>query len=257
MGFKPEEMAIVLEEAAQYTDSQRIAHEEKTVITWDGNTEGKPMNGFGDGIFFMVNISPEPIEVTPENFKRLVFARSVGDEYHEIEISLNELFIENTVENGVKMCHINSKDMGMVIICSSDFDSGEGFFLPKGVNVVLIKQDNITQYVKLIETETIHQIDKKFIPGAVLPIIKAKSADDIFLLDETDSIKATNAYKEKIPVILQLETDNETQIFVMTLVVNQNGVAYVFQTGNIQVLMAYQKDQWAGAIFRTETTTET
>ena len=240
--------------ANEYTDSQQLARVKRKTLTFDGDQEGKEtlpyeVNG---SMAAMVRVSDMPVKFTKENIKKLnwTFSGEISHDLSGVSVIENDATMPGRV---VILIAPDGAAYQLVMAVDQDLNMGDMTLL-KGV-YFLCADENF--YTTLLEIETVHQIDQKFIPGVVLPVIKAKSANDSFLLDETESIKATNAYNEKIPLILQLETDNETQIFVMALVINEKGVAYVFQTGNIQVLMAYQGDQWAGAIFITETTAET
>ena len=161
MGFKPEEIAIVLEEAAQYTDSQRLAHEEKKVITWDGNTEGREKFPFPlvENIEFYL-VSDNVVDLN--NVKKLSWVIGIINEEQDVDVPTTYV----ASEGHLHFIGTGEGNMTYVVVCDTDFEM-EGVAFKKGT-YFMKGFANSGGYVNHIEVETVHQIDPKFIPNTVI-----------------------------------------------------------------------------------------
>lgn len=134
---------ITLALAKKYTD-EKAGYSEQNVFTFDGNTDGKLV------VNNMVRVSTKKIDATT--------AVSVTGMAGGVEQTIEK---ENmTIEDGV----LSFQGLCFVL-CSN----GEDEEYPVGVYVLATEE----MYVSRVEfAETIHTIDPKFIPGAVLPVVE-------------------------------------------------------------------------------------
>ena len=146
--YRPDEMAIVLDAAKQYTDGQRLAHTEivKKAITWDGDLTGK------ESIGVWIRISDTPISVTPESFSRVVITNGANKMIYDaatIDVSSTETIVLVEVSPGGKM--------PAVLIVVGDET------MPDGVYFIELEAG---YWVSLLETKeaTIHPIPQEYIP---------------------------------------------------------------------------------------------
>lgn len=152
------DMILGAEMANEYTDNQRLAHEEKTVITWDGNTEGKASVTAGEN-GMMYKVSDDPIVITEYNLKSIADDRNV--------VPGEGLVVMSQVsENGATMTIISVRGLeeyGPVVMVTDKDAYMDGVLIAeKGVYF----NKSVSGYVNRLELETVHQIDQKFIPEA-------------------------------------------------------------------------------------------
>lgn len=141
----------ILEEAKEYTDSQRIAYTDVLSITWDGKTDGLPVINMGGPSFYKVSdkvldlstvinatfeaVYKDGTTTTVQLDQELIFE-------HEEKLIANELFISGFAGT------YTTSDVGTVIIP----EDGTYFINFDG------------NYCKGLYKETIHRIDPRYLP---------------------------------------------------------------------------------------------
>lgn len=164
---------LATEMANEYTDSQRLAYEETTVITWDGNTDGKTMMPGDEEGYYRVQVSKKipPVVITDKNakeiVKRICVTYKIGETFQEIDRPV-ELFAVCYVPEENITCFSLDTGMGeqdyIFIVYEDLVFPEEGINVPKGIYFVFQGDENNKGYVSRLELETVHQIDPKFIP---------------------------------------------------------------------------------------------
>lgn len=129
---------------------------EAKIIEWDGNPTGRKALDFGAEVKY-VNISPDPVFMTPESINRMVLYSYNPSGIREDDIGLDTLTIVDDELNGVRIQTIFSLEDAMVMICGADTTTDEGVFFPKGVNVYYLEIENIVGYIKRLEVETVRE----------------------------------------------------------------------------------------------------
>lgn len=179
------EMNSTLKTAKEYTDSQRLGYEEKTVITWDGDITGKTL--FPGEIGYACKISDTPIDYSSTMLKRIELTMVINDNKFSSDINFEKLQIYDLPEIGMwgVVQGDYTEDFYGVTFFSVVY--GDNEILSKGIYLLYANDDKGTAYVSLVEYETIRQIDPKFIPGVTLPVI---NYEDYFNFDFISAIMA-------------------------------------------------------------------
>lgn len=168
---------ITLALAKKYTD-EKAGYSEQNVFTFDGNTEGKLV------VNNMVRVSTKKIDATT--------AVSVTGMAGGVEQTIVK---ENmTIDDGV----LSFQGLCFVL-CSN----GEDEEYPVGVYVLATEE----MYVSRVEfAETIHPIDPKFIPGAVLPVVELSTepTEEGAPLTEKESAAIQAAYDTGMPCVVKM-----------------------------------------------------
>lgn len=144
--------------ANAYTDSQRLAYVERTnPLTFDGNIAGKELDTSME--ITMVRISDEVSDLN--TVKKIVVMAHDGERMVAHEIT--EGFTVDDIGDGVYILFEN----GTPWVAISH----------NGTYVAYIGEETIVElYVSRVEfAETIHPIDPKYLPGAVLPVVEITS----------------------------------------------------------------------------------
>lgn len=190
------DMILGAEMANEYTDSQRLAREEKTVITWDGNTEGKekfslPIN---DNIE-CYRVLSEPVDL--HYVKRLTITIEGTNQKTDIDLSKSIIDSEGTIS----FLFADEGETLLVATCYEDFEV-EGLTIKKGTYLAKFNNDH-TAFVSCLELETVHQIDQKFIPNTVINLCDyGINAYEILMTGKTScvfSVADTEELWKKIP----------------------------------------------------------
>lgn len=146
--------AITLALAKQYTNGQRIAWIDSQTLSFDGDVTGKETMELNSIVY--ARIAESSIDVQSVSGVTLNMS---GNEYKCAKSDLSAL-----VEDGIGAVTAAMSNAEIIAVISvppnhEDVPSGT-FVIADGVN-----------YISRVETETIHQIDEKFIPGTVLQTV--------------------------------------------------------------------------------------
>ena len=221
---------LTLSMAKKYTDSQRLGHTETKAITWDGNTEGK--HGINMGQFTLTKASDVPINVTAENLKRMVFTVTDKKDTRVENIDLSKLDVFISPDgNNITIIQSEGVEAPLAMIFPETVEQmGE-----KGVYLLDIDLsgafgDGAHQYVSLLETETIHQIDQKFIPGVILPVVELTTHfptdGSTASLTAEESEQLTAAAKNALPIVAKFAIDGAKAAALFAFVLEEvEGVA--------------------------------
>lgn len=159
------EMNSTLKAAKEYTDSQRLGYTETKTITWDGNTEGKHTVTV-DGLNFF-KMSDEPFIKDKCVAKRAMLTTADGSMAIESEtFEFENLTADYGTITLIYMVYDGNSEYCALTVPKTIVD-GDGHEWQKGTYFL----HNEDSYAKLLELETVHQIDQKFIPGVTLPVI--------------------------------------------------------------------------------------
>lgn len=187
------EMNSTLEEAKRYTDSQRLAHTETKVITWDG-VIGDKLKVYLDGMNAdFVKISDVPIDLEKETPIKVTFTGVDGNTTRTL--MRDSLQVEPDKSMGILTFFLlGEMDGGAAAFAVSLFGDimlEDGTTWEKG----LYFNYHNSGYTSALELETVHQIDKKFIPGVTLPVI---NYEDYFSIDFTTAfMQGLSTYQGK------------------------------------------------------------
>lgn len=149
--------AVILALGKAYTDSQRLAYEVKTTLTFDGDTTGKELCGFAENCCRISNSYIDPDTIT-----KLVLCNANG-ELVEADLSALTKNGQEMTEGGetlriwmlsdtTDICYFVSLEVPPSAV--ADFGTSGTF--------VYYSDD---WYVCLVEAETVVPIDPKFIPS--------------------------------------------------------------------------------------------
>lgn len=220
MGYNGKDYISILETEEEvihkvdpkYLPEGGVGHEEKKVVTWDGNTEGK--HGINMGQFTLAKASDVPINVTAENLKRMVFTVTDRNDTRVENIDLSKLDVFISPDgNNITIIQSEGVEAPLAMIFPETVEQmGE-----KGVYLLDIDLsdafgDGAHQYVSLLETETVHQIDKKYIPGVTLSevtiteIQEFNSEENYPLSAETSAVLDALLEKKK-PIIVTIKLE--------------------------------------------------
>lgn len=200
--MNPIDQAIILEEAKRYTNSQRIAYVERQKVVLDTKlTASAEFNGTATGLD---SADPNMLEA--------------GKTYTVITDS-------GTYKTVCKSPSADTKYIGNAAKLGEGEDTGEPFVSVlayenldgNGVWFFIFVDSLSGSHVKIVGEETIHPIDQKFIPGAVLPVVELET--DIFvngaICSAEESAALTEAVKKQMPVMVKVTVSEGIASMVM------------------------------------------
>lgn len=177
---------LAAEMANQYTDSQQLARIIKKTVTHDGNSDGKDIL---PGEIPMVLASSIPIDTDRETVKRITV-------YEDGETNVVDTFVISQEHDETSGCVITTYSLEIagnkipMVTSVSDSFSVDGLIIKKGVYFLSVEG----MYVSCLETETVHQIDPKFIP---LPYSVVELSNPV-VMEQFANIELTDADKEEL-----------------------------------------------------------
>lgn len=195
MGFDPIMMAKI--NAMQKNGG--MGRTEKTVLTYDGNDYGKDFVLMNSGFFVRIADVIDPTTI------KEVTGVSDGT---EMTISADTLNVEKSIhDNGSVIYGVYYDEILFIVILSESI--GEGM----SAGTYVLSMPNKQMYVSRIECETIHPIDPKFIPGAVLPVVELetvlKEDGTGVALSESDCSVMNEVSATGMPFVLKCLTDDD------------------------------------------------
>ena len=229
------------EMANEYTDSQRLAHEKKTVITWDGNTEGKETIEH-EMFQYLYKISDEGIDV--ENIKSMML-------YDGRLGKASECIAKTSVlhEGSLQML-IYDETAPAVLSTKENFSFDEGLEVKKGT-YFYGAQDTAVFFVESITIETVHQIDKKFIPGYI-PVLELTTGFSIENrhLDCTaeESAILQMASDSKMPVVVRFNIDGVDFATMFIFQCLEGTPSFSFSLAGLNFDIMYEAGSWRTSV---------
>lgn len=165
MGFDP----IMMAKINAMQKSGGMGRTEKTVLTFDGNIEGKEYLE----ALSVVKISDEAIELDSIVSIATVFAGLT----EPVVYTKEKLTISS--ENGVGVAVAQGGYLSgapLVVVVAEGFteadENGVEHTVAKGTYACYANDEGLIHYTTRIECETIHPIDPKFIPGVCMPVVE-------------------------------------------------------------------------------------
>lgn len=186
--------AITLTLAKAYADSQRVAYTETPApITFNGDASGKTVNDFG------VKIIDEIVDVTT--------VTSVEVMRNGTLYSFGKESLSVSVSPDGTVAYLLCADMEDAIVVATVV--GDGTYLFYTGDTVYCTKVNFA--------ETIHPIDPKYLPGAVLPVVELSEATTAALLEngtasanENECAILTAVSAKPTPIIVNLSLEGVT-----------------------------------------------
>lgn len=159
--YRPEEVTMILEQAKQYTDSQKLWRTERKTLAFDGNPEGKesqPIEVNGNAAV-MVRVSDSPVKFTKEKIKKLswLFAGQTVHDLSGISVVEHDATIPGRI---VMFTDPDGATYQLVMVVDQDLTMGE-MTLSKGVYFLYVDDHS---YTSLLEIEIITPIPQEYIP---------------------------------------------------------------------------------------------
>lgn len=155
--YRPDEMAMILEQAKRYTNSQRLGYTEKKVLIYDGNPDIREYQD--NGMVYQVKVTDEVID--PDTVTKVIYTMATGD---TITLSRDngelKTFNKGEVYSGVLGSLFGAE--GMVVAIQNP---PENSLIPTGT--FLLGYDNygeMTGYVSYVELETVNPIPQEYVP---------------------------------------------------------------------------------------------
>lgn len=171
------------EMANEYTDSQRLAHTEKKVLTYDGNVEDrKYFDSDGTGMYH-VRVSDKAIDL--ESVEKIVCTAT----QFTLTLEKKDLRFEKLDDHCQSLNGYLGATEGRLIFV---YDYGEGH-PATGTHLIGFEDvpidgfDSLTGWVSYVEYDvTVHQIPKEYIPNTVINL--CDYGINIFQMIETQSL---------------------------------------------------------------------
>lgn len=138
----------------------------QTVITWDGNGEGKPIGNSGVELHKVAELTP----ATDEVIGGVIYTKAGNDGVFPTEITADSITIISE-----HLYKINGYGTPMVVV-ALEYSEMEGDTFERGMYFSKRGSGASSKYIKSITygtPETIHKIDEKYVP-----VISDKPSDD-------------------------------------------------------------------------------
>ena len=221
-----DDVATAVSETKEYVD--RICRIEKTIFTWDGDRTGKTV--VGDDYFTYVRLYSA---VAPETITKAAVMTIGG----AVEYTADAFTITELSGTGYAIS-INSIIGILVVPEDCDFAIAGTY---AATNCDGAPTTSTEFYTSCIETETIHPIDPKFLPGVCLPVVELSTTLDIGTepvnLSAEDCSAMTAVASTGTPIALKYTLNGGAPIFsVASLGVGQAGDAAVYFYGAMSAL---------------------
>lgn len=150
--YRPDEMALILEQARQEAKKQQLAGTERKTITWDGIIGDRQTIAIGSKNLIFAKISEYSAEVEAKDIKKLVVS------VEGAEISMDEY--ELAYSGSYVTIHFPGSPEDVLCIISAD--TTDIASIPAGVWFLTPTSEDI--YTSRLELETIHPIPQEYIP---------------------------------------------------------------------------------------------
>lgn len=173
--------------AKQYTDSQRLGHTEEHKITWQGTVESYQNRVIYEE--FGLKISDlTPAREALDGAKITFFSPGL-----DVESMTLSFPAENVVnETGVSLYYDDGGDI-IVVLEMADGSAEPGVYWQS----YAVIQTWLGSYI-IVEYQTIHTIDPKYLPGVCLPVVEIA---DFNAITETESSAISAAAEKKMPCV--------------------------------------------------------
>lgn len=182
---------------------------EQTVITWDGNTEGKQMVSIGE--FKLYKIA----ELTPtidEVIGGVIYTKSGDDGTFQTKITANSITAISE-----HLYKINGFGQNMVVV-ALEYSEIQGVTFERGVYFNKSGSGALSQYIISITygtPDTVHKIDEKYLPPHIIEeiIIKATEVErGKWEIDKTTLPTSNLRIEDKDRIYFELEVYNSVGI---------------------------------------------
>lgn len=237
MGFDPIQHALCEDNTKQEIKRQRLFGVDTHVFTYNGDKAGKQYIEFNGA--YVVRVGSV---IDPETVTEVLLVTSDGENLIEAPlpkdlISFDKAPLEELGLNGTMLIYDNNAWFACVIYESTDAVTAGTYVIDN------MEGDGYKFYTSCIKAETIHPIDPKFIPGAVLPVVELSgtltTGDAVA---EEDCAKLKAAHGSNLPVVIKSDAIiNNTRCADSALIYNSgtlpdNGVMFfVASLGTIQL----------------------
>lgn len=236
-----------------------VGRTETQKLTFDGEIDGKPVltDMLDDPTNAPVYVHISNTLVNAAGLKSLtlsgidIHGNPFEQSYAAADLKVEPIADGLTIIRGSAFGELNSEAFD-VWISSYPMDVG----LPAGTYVAYYGPEgtNIKMYVSSIETETIHQIDPKFIPGAVLPVVELEtnisSTGEFVALTESESALLNEVAQQKLPiVVIYHPVDGATMAIPLFYAdADETGVQIVYSdsSANPYIMLRKQSGAWTG-----------
>lgn len=179
--------------AKAYTDSQRLAYVETGKAVVFQQTEFNIPYDDTDGLAF-VEMLPSPFTLFLEKEYEVVWN---GDPYKFVCKDCTEEFGDPSVYIGGRSVFGEEDTEAPFTIIFANYE-GEPFV---GVYVPGTTEDVTVSLLISTEIETIHPIDPKYLPGAVLPVVEISNIEN---LTEEEQATLTAYADQRTPILVKL-----------------------------------------------------
>ena len=250
---------VTLALAKAYTDKQRLAHTEKKVFTFDGNTSDKDLlpgeNGgayvkMTDEVIDMATVKSVYFSLAGVGFEEDGFGKFFEAQDNMIIVTDNSVLNPDDAYDVFAYLEIGT----LIAVTVAETVEEDGLTLEKGTYVycgpVRENLGDATLYISRIETETIHPIEPKFIPGVVLPVVEI---DKEGLLTEPSALSEAEAETiEKIVnagskyILASVSVGGfPVATTILRKAIAEEEIAFVGLAGTGSVMIAKENGQWA------------
>lgn len=146
-------------------------------ISYNSDTDAKEIIPYGNQYY--ARVLDEPIPLTQENFKRVVVSMSIANLEPAVSVGSKAdgtAFVERVAEMGGAICVFimiggNISDYPAIAVFEQDLPAElTGVAIKKGVYFISETEPE-AKVETILEYETIHPIDQKFLPGVCLPVV--------------------------------------------------------------------------------------
>lgn len=209
--------------------------------TFDGNMEGAeiyPIDILGANYARISNDTPDLTKVSQMNVRFGEALENPDPSAWTVEdMNLGGFTVSSIVVDEAVFAFVNTVDEEAI---------------PKGLYVGIMNQEPLA-FTSLIKfAETIHPIDPKFIPGAVLPVVDLTGCTSGEAITDTALITKLDTYAETVPAFLgkvavsNVESDNTfaVHILISSGTVNGGFAMFVGMQGDVAVTLMKEGEDW-------------
>lgn len=158
-------------------------------------------------------------------------------------------------EDGFNVYLGNGKLLNMIGLGGDYPDTGESFvvIIEMGVDRIAILDTNGGQSVVIKTLETIHPIDQKFIPGAVLPVVELTTVPTVegAALTEEESAQMDEIVTMGMPIVLKLQHGGAVITTLLSRLLASDSTlfsSYILLEGTALKIMIAKDDNWTIAL---------
>lgn len=200
---------LTLAMAKAYTNSQRLGYIEKDIISWNGDTTGKPE--LGEDIFRISDktFAADQVEAVILTGADGSFSRVTTDgctmTHPDGTVETSDVMKLEVIEETTGFVVLGWNGTQVIFAASVSVDlEGNDASVEKGTyfaaNVVGLENT----YVSAVELkETIHPIDPKFLPGVCLPVVElSTTVANKATFTDAENAALSEAFNTKLPFVV-------------------------------------------------------